>query len=418
MILLFLFFISTKFTQCASEPIGTIEPPVTVTKNSELFELLMKVASGGTNVFEEIVCLDFIYPLNLIVYDSNYHYLAVRTIFGDEDFINFLENLGDGESISLSYPIQTTFSDGSVFSVNNNEELKLALESCSKEDIIAYCNANFKPLPICVYAVKYGEDLNNKYISGFFSATPNGTLTFSFNDEIYQCTWVYLYINDVLHININLLGNTSVTQDWNINRPILLGENDFTIVNGTKNIVLEKICQRSESYEVGAEGPAGGFIFYDKGAYSDGWRYMEVAPEDLALFQWGCFNSSIDGAQNNTIGKGLYTTAQIVNHHDNLINYYSNPGQCDSQNNGTVAAKKAFQFELNGYKRWFLPTSEELLLLYNTLAPLEIANLEGNYWSSTEVNETTVKTLNVENGDLQEQIKVADSIRTRLIRYF
>ena len=25
-------------------------------------------------------------------------------------------------------------------------------------------------------------------------------------------------------------------------------------------------------------GPAGGYIFYDKGGYSDGWRFLEVAP--------------------------------------------------------------------------------------------------------------------------------------------
>jgi len=27
-------------------------------------------------------------------------------------------------------------------------------------------------------------------------------------------------------------------------------------------------------------GPAGGFVFYDKGNYSDGWRYLECAPVD------------------------------------------------------------------------------------------------------------------------------------------
>ena len=26
-------------------------------------------------------------------------------------------------------------------------------------------------------------------------------------------------------------------------------------------------------------GPAGGYVFYDKGYYSDGWRYLEASPE-------------------------------------------------------------------------------------------------------------------------------------------
>ncbi|GHU33390.1 hypothetical protein FACS1894172_11810 [Spirochaetia bacterium] len=34
----------------------------------------------------------------------------------------------------------------------------------------------------------------------------------------------------------------------------------------------------SKVYVIGDTGPAGGLIFYDKGDYSDGWRYLEVAP--------------------------------------------------------------------------------------------------------------------------------------------
>lgn len=36
-------------------------------------------------------------------------------------------------------------------------------------------------------------------------------------------------------------------------------------------------------YWVGKTGPAGGYIFYDKGEYSDGWRYLEAAPADLRV---------------------------------------------------------------------------------------------------------------------------------------
>ena len=34
----------------------------------------------------------------------------------------------------------------------------------------------------------------------------------------------------------------------------------------------------NKDYKIGDVGPAGGYIFFDKGYYSDGWRYLEAAP--------------------------------------------------------------------------------------------------------------------------------------------
>ena len=44
------------------------------------------------------------------------------------------------------------------------------------------------------------------------------------------------------------------------------------------------------------KGPAGGYVFYDKGSYSDGWRYLEAAPADLRLIRGvPTVDSSADG---------------------------------------------------------------------------------------------------------------------------
>ena len=54
-------------------------------------------------------------------------------------------------------------------------------------------------------------------------------------------------------------------------------------------------------YCIGVSGPAGGVIFYDKGYESDGWRYLEAAPDNCdngiaPTTTWGCSGTAIDGA--------------------------------------------------------------------------------------------------------------------------
>jgi len=39
-------------------------------------------------------------------------------------------------------------------------------------------------------------------------------------------------------------------------------------------------------YDIGDEGPNGGIVFYDKGDYFDGWRYMEVMLDDWGPTIW------------------------------------------------------------------------------------------------------------------------------------
>lgn len=48
--------------------------------------------------------------------------------------------------------------------------------------------------------------------------------------------------------------------------------------NSDLKILAIKIEEHVSDYKVGNRGPSGGYIFYDKGLDSDGWRYLEAAP--------------------------------------------------------------------------------------------------------------------------------------------
>jgi len=423
LILFGLFFILLGINGCGNdwddnESVNVVRN--VITKDSELFKLIEGVTSEGNNPTEHVVCLDFIYPINVLVYDSDLHQIGIHNLIGDNQFSAFLGQLPSDHSISISYPISTTLADGTIFRINNNQELKLAIDSCSKEDIISYCSGLFGDNSPCVWKIQYTDGENNKYTSGFFEANGDGSLTFRFDGTSYVGTWVFLFVDDKLHMNIHLGGTSQVAQDLSIDREVEVTETEMRILNGQKDIILRKSCQTLTEYHVGETGPAGGIVFYDKGSYSEGWRYIETSLIDLGPFEWGCSGSQTQSISKPEIGSGLFNSAVIANYHDDLTNYYAVPAICNALNNGTVAAKKALQYNLNSYKDWFLPSENELQLMYQNLHTQNLGNYTNSlYWSSTEIDGTTAKAINFSNGTSVSAAKIPSVvINTRAVRYF
>ena len=393
--------------------------------DKNFIDLVSKVIKPGNNIKENIVCLDFVYPFTLIIYDGNLNQIGTKILIGDLQFSDFLGQLPENQSISISYPIKTTLADGTIFNVNTNAELKLAIDSCSKEDIVNYCNSLFGGCncddAICIWKVPYSKTNENKYASGFFENNKDGTLNFYFDGIKHNGTWTILFVDEKLHLNINLEGNNQITQDWNIDREIELDGNEIKILNNPKNIVLEKYCQVKTNYTIGSNGPADGIVFYDKGFYSYGWRYIEVSQTDLSFFEWGCMGSQINNTNSSFVGKGLQNSINIANYHDNLNNYYTNPAICNGLNNGTVVSKEALLFSINNFKDWFLPSENELLLMYQNLKVQNLGNFTNfNYWSSTQIDNNNAIAINFNDGTIEAKTKIpiTNNIKARAIRYF
>lgn len=397
-----------------------------IQKDDELFNLIERVTNEEDDPLQDIVCIDFIYPIHLVIYNATLQPVGSVSITGDDNFSAILGALPADQSLSISYPISTTLADGTEFTVNNNTELKLAIDSCSREDIISYCGGLFSTATAttvvpCVWKVAYDALGDNKYLSGYFDVNADGTIKLYYAEQMYTGSWVFLFVNDELHLNINLEGTSQVALDWNFDRKVIFTLEEIIIENPPKNIKLKKSCQDTATYAVGDEGPAGGIVFYDKGSYSQGWRYAEAAPNDLTNFEWGCANTTIANTQSSLIGKGMFNSGSILNFHDALTDFYTNPVVCSNLNNGTVAAKETLAYQLNGRKDWFLPTENELALLYTNLHLQSLGNFtNGMYWSSTENDATTVKTIDFSTGLSVTSLKVPapNTIKVRCIRYF
>jgi TolB-like protein len=123
----------------------------------------------------------------------------------------------------------------------------------------------------------------------------------------------------------------------------------LVLVNKTEKITSVTITSRGvtkvdfstiAAIAIGSPGPAGGIVFYDKGSYSDGWRYLEAAPANYE------FTSDWNSAE----------------------------GKCRSLNIG-------------GFSGWRLPTKDELDLMYKNLKQKGLGGFNNNwYWSSSQIN--------------------------------
>mgnify|MGYP000975969669 CR=1 FL=1 len=152
---------------------------------------------------------------------------------------------------------------------------------------------------------------------------------------------------------------------------------------------------------IGQHGPGGGWIFYDKGAYSDGWRYLEGAPVDQVIqLEWGCSKKSIKGAAGQALGTGRKNTAAILK-------------GCDQPE---IAARRAAGYRGGGKEDWFLPSRDELEKMSEFFIKSGVGNISpDHYWSSTEVDGNTAWfnhfVYGITNFDVKESKKRVRAVR-------
>jgi hypothetical protein len=134
-------------------------------------------------------------------------------------------------------------------------------------------------------------------------------------------------------------------------------------------------------YEVGDTGPAGGIVFY---VSNEGLNGLEAAPVDQGLELWGCYGEAVPGSFSRVVGAGEANTNLILAHSckDDYFDVVDDEGYHG-------AAIVARNYTYGGSSDWFLPSQDELNLIYVNLYLNGLGGLRdsGFYWGSNQVDE-------------------------------
>jgi len=164
--------------------------------------------------------------------------------------------------------------------------------------------------------------------------------------------------------------------------------------------------------EVGGVGPAGGIVFYDKGSYSDGWRFLEAAPASTEWTEkpWGGRGTEV--GTDTAIGTGEANTQAIV------AEYGDNE---PDENRADYAAKLAADLDHGGYDDWFLPSKDELDQMYQNLYLEGLGGFSSEYYkTSSEVASLAADYIHIqqfENGSDPADLKSSTHM-VRAVRAF
>jgi hypothetical protein len=173
---------------------------------------------------------------------------------------------------------------------------------------------------------------------------------------------------------------------------------------GGGNLATPPPLEENGTYTLRDIGPAGGYIFYDKGSYSDGWRYLEAAPAstELSGIQWGSYGTFIEGTGTG-IGTGQSNTTTIVT-------------WLHSETNRAAQVCDALVY--GGYRDWFLPSKDELNEMHGELKLSGVGGF-GNYhyWSSSEFDTNHAWKQSFYDGN-QKNPNKGFNLRVRAVRAF
>ena len=162
----------------------------------------------------------------------------------------------------------------------------------------------------------------------------------------------------------------------------------IAVKNGMANSTMTNQLYTLHVYTIGSTGPAGGKIFFvdTENKYTE-FNYLEAAPADEGANEYGGYGTLFgSGAQKTVIGTGKVNSKTIVAKVGNGISYAAR-----------VCLEKSVVDNGITYNDWFLPSKDELALMYDNKD--KIGGFSNDYyWSSSEIDNWNAREQNFSDG--------------------
>ena len=110
---------------------------ITINTHDEL-EALIEDCGSENEMDDDIECLDFVYPINFSMYNSENQLTETVKVENDEQFYNFVSDIDDSDIVVINFPISVILYDGSERNIENMDLLENVIEEvkdmCNEDD--------------------------------------------------------------------------------------------------------------------------------------------------------------------------------------------------------------------------------------------------------------------------------------------
>ena len=294
---------------------------------------------------------------------SPYHAARANYVFTGDDTLSLVNwtDSNDAMTLNRSDNASGEIGDNAIAS-SLRKATDTIISSLEKEATIAIVNISYSDSEISEFIAGELEFIlvNNK-----FNVVDRSQLDKIRQEQNFQLSADVdddsaVSIGKFAGANIVITGSISGSGDMRRLRLRALDTQTARVIGAASEFVqietdAPKTTSEKTAIKVGDRGPAGGIVFYDKGEFSDGWRYLEAASAETEFSaQWSTVSDEylpplVNERFGDEIGFGKKNT-DIMNRNADV---YS-------------AARLCARINAGGFNDWFLPSIEELDLCTRT----------------------------------------------------